>query len=242
MWVSSAWPDTLELVAPDQLHENLPSYRLGFRAVEILQDRRLLLGKSGAPVRHRVLQRLGGGAEYVGSDREGGIRGFVEYPQLGAQPREQFVEPERLGDVVAGPRLQAPDDVFLGIQAGQHDDGYLVAFPSENVAEIAAVAIRHSDVEDHCVDAGALRVDGRISRIERRRGGYRKSRLNCELLHQRLSQRRVVIHDEYRSLPQHCFRPRPRLSPRAMTLLGRGYSGWDGYFAATEQIGGWPPA
>ena len=196
------------------MHENFTIHRLGIRAVEILQYRRLLVGKSGTPVRHRVLQRLGGGAEYVGSDREGGIRGIVEYPQLSPQPCEQFIDPERLGDVVVGPRLQATDDIFLGIQAGQHDDGHLMALPTENGTEIAPIAIRHSDVEYHRVDAGALGVDGRGGRIERRRGGYR--RISAQLANCSTNVSRSAASSSTTSIgrfPSTVFAPAPGLAP-----------------------------
>jgi hypothetical protein len=69
-------------------------------------------------------------------------------PEEGVQPRLELVEVERLGDVVVGAGLEAPEDVGLLIAGGQHDDGSTAAGPDET-AELEPVGARQHDVEQH---------------------------------------------------------------------------------------------
>ena len=67
---------------------------------------------------------------------EGGQRGEVlvrvadlrcDAAQQRAQPGQQLLERERLGEVVVGTRVEALDPVTHGVAGGEHEDGYAVA-------------------------------------------------------------------------------------------------------------------
>ncbi len=135
------------VVAPDLVQQHLARHRPAAGPVEEFQDRAFLVGQADLAVARRLHQQLGRGAEQVGPDGEDRILGVVEDPKLRAHAGEQLVQAERLGDVVVRAGIEALHHILLGIGAGQHDDGHLLALPAELGAELAPVAIGQADIE-----------------------------------------------------------------------------------------------
>jgi len=75
-------------------------------AVEVLQDVRFLLRQPDLLVL-LVEEDFAGGAEGVGSDAEDRVLRLFVLAQLGADPREEDGQLERLGDIVVGPGVEA---------------------------------------------------------------------------------------------------------------------------------------
>lgn len=92
------------IIAPDFVEEYLPRHGATAGAIQELQDRGFLLGQPDTTVADGFLQHLGGGAEDVGADQENGVLAVLEDTQLSAEPRQQFGQAERLGDIVVGPQ------------------------------------------------------------------------------------------------------------------------------------------
>src|SRR3546814_5018923 len=100
-WSSDVCSSDLQLLAADH----------GIAAaVEILEDRSLLLGQPHLLLRLAVGQQLCAGAEGVGSDGEDGILALLVLTKLGAHARQQHAEAERLGDVVVGAGIEGEED------------------------------------------------------------------------------------------------------------------------------------
>ena len=72
-------------------------------------------------------------------------------PQLHPHPGEQLVERERLGEVVLRARVQAQHLGRHVGQAGQHQDRLLGTLRAEPDQDLAAVGLRHDQIEDHQV-------------------------------------------------------------------------------------------
>ena len=85
--------------------------------------------------------------------------------QQRAHPREQFLEGERLGQVVVGAGVEAGDPLGHRIAGGQHQDGQVVAGAAELTAHLEPVQPRHHHVEHQGVGPVAgdqvQRFDGR---------------------------------------------------------------------------------
>ena len=79
----------LGIVAPDLIQQDLPSDRPRPRAVQELEDCRLLVGQADTAVLSRILQQLGGGTEGPWPDGEDRVLAVFEDADLGAQPRQQ---------------------------------------------------------------------------------------------------------------------------------------------------------
>ena len=127
----------------------------------------------------------------------------VEYPQLRAQPCQQFVQAEWLGNVVIGAEVKAANDISLAISAGQHDDRHLVPLPPEPGTEIASVAVWHADVEQYRVQALFWIVDDLVGLNERPRDDDGKPMLTGEIVHQHLADRSVIFDEQNTSLGRH---------------------------------------
>ncbi len=59
--------------------------------------------------------------------------------------RQQFIHPERLGDVVVRPGVERLNFYLLFAPDGQHDDGQL-RNDTQTPAELQAVRIRHGEI------------------------------------------------------------------------------------------------
>ena len=80
-------------------------------------------------------------------------------PQQGAQPGQQLLEVEGLGEIVVGAGIEALDTVVNGAARGQHEDGSAKARAAKFPADGVAVLHRQHDVEDHdivLVDGGLV--------------------------------------------------------------------------------------
>jgi hypothetical protein len=69
-------------------------------------------------------------------------------PQHASQPRANFSQVERLGNVVVGTDLEPDDAVDHFVGAGDHDDPDLVALAQE-AREREAVLVGETNVEQH---------------------------------------------------------------------------------------------
>ncbi len=148
-----------------------------------------------APVGLRHHQHLGAWPEGIGPDREGRVVAELELAQLGAQPRQQHAQPERLGDVVIGAAVQPQDRVGVGIGRGQHDDRGLDSLPAHQPAEIAAVGVRQADIHQDHLEMVLLDQAERLLAIGRLMHG--EALMQLQLLGQRPAQRIVVIDDQH---------------------------------------------
>ncbi len=80
---------------------------------------------------------------------------MVHDPQSGADPRDEFGEPERLGDVVVGAGVEPDDHVHLLGACGQHDDRQ-VGMAGPNLAtHVEPVDVRQCQVEQDQVGSSS---------------------------------------------------------------------------------------
>ena len=66
-------------------------------------------------------------------------------------PREQFREPERLGDVVVRTGVEPDDDVCFLLARGENDDRGRRRAGTELAAQVDAVGVGETEVEKHQV-------------------------------------------------------------------------------------------
>ena len=112
-------------------------------------------------------------------------------PQHGADAAAQLGEPERLGDVVVGARLEALDGVRLGVERGQHDDRHDVAAAAQQPRHVVAGrALAERDVEQHDVER---LVAGRLERGVAVGDGGHAMALALEGAGEHVAQRTVVV-------------------------------------------------
>src|SRR5262249_54101535 len=78
-------------------------------------------------------------------------------------PRDDLLEPERLGDVVVTAEPQPAHLVLGGVTGGEEDDRYLHAVVAQPTTHLKAVAAWHRDVEQHDV---RTYVDDLADRVE----------------------------------------------------------------------------
>src|SRR5271157_1995627 len=140
---------------------------------DVLPD--LLAAHHPALVEHQKLHQrvfLGGQAHGLPGARDGmagGVQGEVGDPrhlrpqaggppQQGPQPSQQFLEIERLGEIVVGPGIEAFHAVVHSAARGQHEDGRAKPRAAKFPAHGVAVLHRQHDVENHDV----VLVDGRL--------------------------------------------------------------------------------
>ncbi len=77
----------------------------------------------------------------------------VDTPDEGAQPGQQFLQGERLGEVIVGAGVKALDAVF-GFGAGREDqDRQAQTFGPDHFAHGDSVQHGHAHVEHQCVEA-----------------------------------------------------------------------------------------
>ena len=73
-----------------------------------------------------------------------------------ADPGEQLVERERLGEVVVGAGVETVDAVADRVAGGEHQDGQVVAGGAQCLGGLDAVEPRHHHVDDHRVGGEAV--------------------------------------------------------------------------------------
>ncbi len=141
-----------------------------------------------------VDQKLGCGLEGVRTDGEDRVLALLVLPELGADASEQHAEPERLGDVVVGARLQPENRVGIRGLRRQHDDRAFEAAAAKQLAGFAPVEIGKADIEEDEVDMAAARLLQALGR------GGRQDRvellMQAELLAQGLAKLVVIVDDE----------------------------------------------
>ena len=89
----------------------------------------------------------------IGHHRQRSLALEAAAAQHGADPGQQLVDPERLGDVVVGAEIEGCHLLGLGGAHRQHDDRQLRPFADPR-DHLLAVEIRQAEVEDH--EIGAL--------------------------------------------------------------------------------------
>src|SRR5262245_143507 len=104
------------IVAPHFLEQDFARYRALPGAIEVAQDRGLLLGEADL-VALRVDEQFGTRPERIGADGKHRVLARLVLAQLGADAREQHGEAERFRHVVVGAGLEAEDRVRVGIVA-----------------------------------------------------------------------------------------------------------------------------
>src|SRR5262249_50233944 len=82
------------IVAPDLVQKRVAADDLVAGAVEVLEDRRFLLGQAHFLAAAFLDQQLGARAEGIGADREDRILAELVLAELRAQPRQQHVQAE----------------------------------------------------------------------------------------------------------------------------------------------------
>jgi hypothetical protein len=181
------------IVAPHFVQQNVAGHHPLASAVEIFEDRGLLLGEpdlAAVAVDQKFRRRL----ESVGAYGKNCVLALLVLPELGADAREQHAELERLGHIVVGTRLQPEDGIGIRDLRRQHDDRALEAATTQQLARLAAVEIRKANVEKHEID---MAVAGQLQPL-RRSGRERGFELlvQRELLAQGLAKLVVIVDDE----------------------------------------------
>ncbi len=181
------------IVTPDLLQQGLARDRTLPGAIEITQDRRLLLGEANL-VALRIEQDLRARPERVRPDGEDRVLARFMLTQLRADARQQHRKAERLGDVIVGARFEPEDGIGIGVVAGQHDDRRLEAVLAQNAHGFAPVDVGKPDIHDHEIDlAGLGRLHALRAVVDRDRFEFL---MEGELLDQRLAQFGIIVDDE----------------------------------------------
>ena len=114
-------------------------------------------------------------------------------PQQRAQPGQQLLQRERLGEVVVGAGVEALDPVTDGVAGGQHQDGYVVPGGAQRPGGLDAVEPGHHHVHHDDVRADPADPGQRLGPVGRQRDGVP---VELERPPQRLPDRLVVVDDE----------------------------------------------
>src|SRR5262249_43378939 len=88
-------------------------------------------------------------------------------PEQGADPGPQFGQPERLGDVVVGARVEADHRIHLVGPRGEDQHRYRVSPRPDPAADLEPVELGQADVEQDQVDALAQRLVERAGPVRR---------------------------------------------------------------------------
>ena len=114
--------------------------------------------------------------------------------KLGADARQQHGETEGLCDIVVGAGFQPQNRVGIGVMPGQHDDRRLEAALAQGAHHFAAIGVGQADIHQHQIGGiglgGARALGAGIDR-----GGF-EFFVQRQLLHQRIAQIGIVIHDQ----------------------------------------------
>ena len=140
-------------------------------------------------------ENLGAWLEGVGADREDGVLALLMLAQLGPKPGQQDAQPEGLGHVIVGTRIESEDRVRVRARRGQHDDRRLNAAAPHQTTDLSAIHIRQTDIEDY----GVVIVG--LGQVQAFGAGFGKKSLELlmktKLLAERLAQRVIVVDQEY---------------------------------------------
>ena len=139
------------------------------------------------------LLRLGAGRHAPGDRRDRGWHPGGDPSQDGVHPRHQLPEVEGLGHVAGGAELQAEDDVELGVDGTDHDDGDRGDGPHAT-ADLDPVHAREEEVEQDDVGSVLAELAERVGAVGRR--GHLEA-LVAEARGQRPAVGLLVLHHEH---------------------------------------------
>ena len=123
-----------------------------------------------------------------------GVAGLGGHPaQQRAQPGEQLLERERLGQVVVGPGVEALDPVADGVARGEHQDRDAVADLAQGAGGLQPVEARHHHVHHDGVGVDAADAGQRLGAVG---GGRDVVAVELQRPAQRLAHGTVVLDDE----------------------------------------------
>ena len=140
------------------------------------------------------------------------VRRRVGAPQQRAQPGQQLLERERLGEVVVGAGVEPLDPVADRVAGGEHEDRQVVARRAERAGRLDAVEPRHHHVDHDRVGRDAADAGERLGAVA---GERHLVAVELQRATQRVTDRPVVVDDEDagaggvgrgRSRPQGCHR------------------------------------
>ena len=117
----------------------------------------------------------------------------VDPAQQGAQPGEQLLERERLGQVVVGPGVETLDAVADGVARGEHEDRHAVADLAQRPGGLQAVEARHHHVHHDGVRVDAADPGEGLGAVG---GGRDVVAVELQRAAQRLADGAVVLDDE----------------------------------------------
>ena len=83
------------------------------------------------------------------ADLEPGRIALGRPAELRADPRQQLIEVEGLGDVVVGAAVQAVDDVLLLTERGQQDHRQLGPAGTDGLEDLEPRALGQAEIEEH---------------------------------------------------------------------------------------------
>ena len=127
----------------------------------------------------------------AGEPEQAGARAAA--PQQRAQPRPQFLERERLGQVVVGAGVQPGDPVGHQVSRGQHQDRGVVAACPDHAAHLEPARLGHEDVEHDGIMPEPQQRGQRGGAVARR--GYFVA-VTVQRMGQRAAYRLVIVDHE----------------------------------------------
>ena len=113
---------------------------------------------------------------------------------MGSEAGQQDVDAKRFCDVVVGPRFEAQDGVGIAVGGGQHDHRRAHALAAHQLAELAAVHVGQTDVEQDGVIMGQLGLLEALGRGADLDG--RETVIEVELLGENGAQCLVVVDEQ----------------------------------------------
>ena len=123
----------------------------------------------------------------------GGLRG-ARAAHEPAQPRDDLLEAERLGDVVVTAGRETGDAVADRVLRRQEQHGHVVAGLAQPLQHRHAVEVGHHDVEHHRVRVEVARG---LQRVETGSGGADLPPLHPQRHRQQVGQHLLVVDDEH---------------------------------------------
>jgi hypothetical protein len=137
---------------PDVLDQVRPGEGLAGPPHQLVQQRELLGRQRDAPL--APVHRAGRRVEHQVADVQ--LGGTFQGLAAGQRPHpgQQFVQRERLGEIVVGAGVQAADLVEHGVAGGEHEHRHPAAAGADLPAHLEAVRRRDHRVEHHHVVVG----------------------------------------------------------------------------------------
>src|SRR5262245_31309155 len=148
----------IEVEPPDVLGQHGPRQHAAGVAQEVLEQRVLARRQLDAagPAPHLA----GAGVEREVGQPEDRRGRAASAPKEDAHAREEFLEGERLAQVVVGAEIEARDLVAHGVPGREHEHGHAQAFLADRLEHAEPVALGQHDVEHDEIPGRA--VDGTL--------------------------------------------------------------------------------